>query len=63
MALLRDQPAGPAALLQAQAPKPTTGAGIQGKVKDVNGVAVSGATVSAEGQAAKATTARMAPSA
>jgi len=49
---------GPAALLQAQAPKPTTGAGIQGKVKDVNGAEVPGAIVSVEGQAAKATTAK-----
>jgi hypothetical protein len=47
----------PSALL-AQAVKPGADARIQGRVRDSNGSAVSGATVTAEGQATKAVTAK-----
>lgn len=44
--------------VHAQAPRPGAGAGLQGRVKDAKGVAVSGATVSVEGQSVKGTTAK-----
>ena len=49
---------GPLSALQAQTPKPNAGAGIQGRVKDSHGGAVSGATVTVEGQVVKTTTAK-----